>query len=54
MPLFLILLICYFSRMDALVLSEAAAHQMSVHEIPETRSITGNLEGVIYEITLQD
>ncbi|CAM8964523.1 unnamed protein product [Rhodiola kirilowii] len=31
--------------MDALVLNEAAVHNMSVHEIPETRSIVGNLEG---------
>ncbi|CAM8964522.1 unnamed protein product [Rhodiola kirilowii] len=50
-------ILAYVSRsktMDALVLNEAAVHNMSVHEIPETRSIVGNLEGVIYEITLQN
>ncbi|CAM9002852.1 unnamed protein product [Rhodiola kirilowii] len=41
-------ILAYVSRsktMDALVLNEAAVHNMSVHEIPETRSIVGNLEG---------
>ncbi|CAM8961680.1 unnamed protein product [Rhodiola kirilowii] len=50
-------ILAYVSRsktMDALVLNEAAVHNMSVHEIPETRSIVGKLEGVIYEITLQN
>lgn len=38
--------------MDSLVVDEATRHGMHIHEIPETRSIAGNLEGAIFEVTL--
>lgn len=46
----------YVSRakvMDAMVLSEAHRHGLSTKEVAGTRSVVGNLEGVIYEIALQ-
>jgi len=39
--------------MDAMVLSEAHRHGLSTQEVAGTRSVVGNLEGVIYEIALQ-
>uniref|UniRef100_A0A803L3X3 Uncharacterized protein n=1 Tax=Chenopodium quinoa TaxID=63459 RepID=A0A803L3X3_CHEQI len=39
-------------RMDQMVLDEAQGHGLSTKEVAGTRSIVGNLEGVIYEITL--
>ncbi|XP_021772211.1 protein N-lysine methyltransferase METTL21A-like [Chenopodium quinoa] len=45
----------YVSRakvMDQMVLDEARGHGLSTKEVAGTRSIVGNLEGVIYEITL--
>ncbi|KAJ8450595.1 hypothetical protein Cgig2_020232 [Carnegiea gigantea] len=39
--------------MDAMVLSEAHRHGLSTKEVAGTRSVVGNLEGVIYEIALQ-
>uniref|UniRef100_A0A803KMG1 Uncharacterized protein n=1 Tax=Chenopodium quinoa TaxID=63459 RepID=A0A803KMG1_CHEQI len=39
-------------RMDQMVLDEARGHGLSTKEVAGTRSIVGNLEGVIYEITL--
>ncbi|RYR11436.1 hypothetical protein Ahy_B04g068959 [Arachis hypogaea] len=38
--------------MDSMILIEASKHQMQMKEVPGTRRIVGNLEGVIYEITL--
>ncbi|KNA19105.1 hypothetical protein SOVF_064660 [Spinacia oleracea] len=46
----------YVSRakvMDQMVLNEAQGHGLSTKEVCGTRSVVGNLEGVIYEITLQ-
>ncbi|KAK4758174.1 hypothetical protein SAY87_019475 [Trapa incisa] len=48
-------ILAYVSRakiMDSLVINEAIRHGMQIHEIPETRSIVGNLEGAIFEVTL--
>ncbi|XP_010673784.1 uncharacterized protein LOC104890111 [Beta vulgaris subsp. vulgaris] len=45
----------YVSRakvMDQMVLNEALVHGLSMKEVDGTRSMVGNLEGVIYEITL--
>ncbi|XP_068663853.1 uncharacterized protein [Aristolochia californica] len=49
-------LLSYVSRakiMDAMVVDEAVQHGMQVSEVKGTRSEVGNLQGVIYEITLQ-
>lgn len=35
-----------------MVLNEALVHGLSMKEVDGTRSMVGNLEGVIYEITL--
>ncbi|OWM69125.1 hypothetical protein CDL15_Pgr025312 [Punica granatum] len=48
-------ILAYVSRakiMDSLVVSEAIRHGMQINEIPGTRSVVGNLEGVIFEVTL--
>ncbi|KAL4320428.1 hypothetical protein AHAS_Ahas14G0009500 [Arachis hypogaea] len=48
-------ILAYVSRtktMDSMILIEASKHQMQMKEVPGTRRIVGNLEGVIYEITL--
>lgn len=42
----------FMSRMDALVIDEAVRHGMHVNEVRGTRSTIANLEGVIFEITL--
>ncbi|XP_010907990.1 uncharacterized protein [Elaeis guineensis] len=39
-------------RMDTLVIDEAVQHGMQVNEVHGTRSTVANLEGVIFEITL--
>lgn len=39
--------------MDVMVVSEAVKHGLHVAEIPGSRSVIGNLEGVIYDITLK-
>ncbi|XP_052489496.1 uncharacterized protein LOC105793973 isoform X3 [Gossypium raimondii] len=39
-------------RMDLMVISEATRHGMLINEVAGTRSMVGNLEGVIFEITL--
>ncbi|RVW92926.1 hypothetical protein CK203_040454 [Vitis vinifera] len=41
------------SSLDAMVTNEAISHGMQISEVVGTRTIVGNLEGVIYEITLQ-
>lgn len=49
-------LLAYVSRakvMDAMVISEAISHGLQITEIVGSRSVVGNLEGVIFEITLQ-
>ncbi|KAF8396276.1 hypothetical protein HHK36_017891 [Tetracentron sinense] len=49
-------ILAYVSRakiMDTMVINEAIQHGMQVSEVPGTRSVVGNLEGVIFEITLQ-
>lgn len=38
--------------MDSLVTSEATRHGMEITEVPGTRSIVGNLNGVIFEVNL--
>ncbi|KAM7273653.1 hypothetical protein ACFE04_028317 [Oxalis oulophora] len=46
----------YVSRakvMDSLVISEAIRHGMLINEVAGTRSVIGNLEGVVYEIILK-
>ncbi|XLR60159.1 hypothetical protein S83_010831 [Arachis hypogaea] len=48
-------ILAYVSRtkiMDSMIIIEASKHQMQMKEVPGTRRIVGNLEGVIYEITL--
>ncbi|KAF5201755.1 hypothetical protein FRX31_008667 [Thalictrum thalictroides] len=48
-------ILAYVSRtkiMDVLVIDEAVKHGMQVNEVQGTRSVVGNHEGVIYEITL--
>ncbi|XP_015958491.1 uncharacterized protein LOC107482488 [Arachis duranensis] len=48
-------ILAYVSRtktMDSMIIMEASKHQMQMKEVPGTRRIVGNLEGVIYEITL--
>ncbi|XP_042480034.1 protein N-lysine methyltransferase METTL21A isoform X2 [Macadamia integrifolia] len=49
-------ILAYVSRakiMDSMVTNEAIRHGMQISEVPGTRSVVGNLEGVIFEITLQ-
>lgn len=49
-------ILAYVSRakiLDAMVTNEAISHGMQISEVVGTRTIVGNLEGVIYEITLQ-
>ncbi|MBA0574869.1 hypothetical protein Golob_025059 [Gossypium lobatum] len=48
-------ILAYVSRakmMDLMVISEATRHGMLINEVAGTRSMVGNLEGVIFEITL--
>ncbi|KAA8544638.1 hypothetical protein F0562_022650 [Nyssa sinensis] len=48
-------ILAYVSRakiMDAMVISEAIGHGLQINEVVGTRSVVGNLEGVIFEITL--
>ncbi|XP_004291750.1 PREDICTED: protein N-lysine methyltransferase METTL21A [Fragaria vesca subsp. vesca] len=48
-------ILAYVSRaktMDSLVISEATKHKMQIIELAGTRSCVGNLEGVIYEVSL--
>ncbi|XP_008449636.1 uncharacterized protein LOC103491460 [Cucumis melo] len=48
-------ILAYVSRarsMDTLILDEASRHGMQMTEVDGTRSVVGNLQGVIYEITL--
>ncbi|MED6175675.1 hypothetical protein PIB30_080633 [Stylosanthes scabra] len=49
-------ILAYVSRaktMDSMIVIEASKHQMQMKEVAGTRRIVGNLEGVIYEITLK-
>lgn len=49
-------ILAYVSRtktMDSLVISEAARCGMQINEVVGTRSVVGNLEGVIFEVTLK-
>ncbi|VYS53616.1 unnamed protein product [Arabidopsis thaliana] len=49
-------ILAYVSRarqMDSAILREGAQHGMLMNEVSGTRCTVGNLEGVIYEITLQ-
>ncbi|KAK6936928.1 Lysine methyltransferase, partial [Dillenia turbinata] len=49
-------LLAYVSRakiMDTMVLKEAVMHGLQVREVVGTRSTVGNLEGVIFEMTLE-
>ncbi|KAK9221264.1 hypothetical protein WN944_009690 [Citrus x changshan-huyou] len=39
--------------MDSMVLNEATRHGLLINEIVGTRSVVGNLEGVIFEVTLK-
>lgn len=39
--------------MDSLVISEATRYGMHISEVSGTRSVVGNLDGVIFEVTLQ-
>ncbi|WZY82580.1 hypothetical protein YC2023_028964 [Brassica napus] len=48
-------ILAYVSRarqMDAAILKEGSQHGMLMNEVPGTRCTVGNLEGVIFEITL--
>ncbi|XP_050369559.1 uncharacterized protein LOC126787702 [Argentina anserina] len=48
-------ILAYVSRaktMDTLVISEATQRKMQINELVGTRSVVGNLEGVIYEVNL--
>ncbi|KAM7528581.1 hypothetical protein LguiB_031991 [Lonicera macranthoides] len=48
-------ILAYVSRvkiMDIMVTSEATEHGLQINEITGTRAVVGNLQGVIYEITL--
>ncbi|XWS73636.1 hypothetical protein CRYUN_Cryun02cG0145400 [Craigia yunnanensis] len=48
-------ILAYVSRakmMDLMVIAEASQHGMLINEVAGTRSVVGNLEGVIFEITL--
>ncbi|XP_075635737.1 uncharacterized protein LOC142607936 [Castanea sativa] len=49
-------ILAYVSRaktMDSLVISEATRYGMHITEVSGTRSVVGNLDGVIFEVTLQ-
>ncbi|XP_058788341.1 uncharacterized protein LOC131662538 isoform X2 [Vicia villosa] len=49
-------ILAYVSRakmMDSMIISEASKFRMQMKEVPGTKCIVGNLEGVIYEITLE-
>ncbi|GAU21025.1 hypothetical protein TSUD_132370 [Trifolium subterraneum] len=49
-------ILAYVSRakmMDSMIISEASKSNMHMNEVPGTKCIVGNLEGVIYEITLK-
>uniref|UniRef100_A0A5B6YPA8 Putative Methyltransferase family protein isoform 3 n=1 Tax=Davidia involucrata TaxID=16924 RepID=A0A5B6YPA8_DAVIN len=49
-------ILAYVSRakvMDAMVISEAILHELQINEVVGTRSVVGNLEGVIFEIIPQ-
>ncbi|XP_010557462.1 PREDICTED: protein N-lysine methyltransferase METTL21A [Tarenaya hassleriana] len=49
-------ILAYVSRaklMDSLIVEEANRHKLRMSEVSETRCVVGNLEGVIFEITLQ-
>lgn len=37
--------------MDSMVINEATRHGLLINEIVGTRSVVGNLEGVIFEVT---
>ncbi|KAJ6984929.1 hypothetical protein NC653_023042 [Populus alba x Populus x berolinensis] len=39
--------------MDSLIMKQAAEHGMRMVEVTGTRSVVGNLEGVIFEVALQ-
>ena len=42
----------FICRMDLMVITEAIPHGMLIKEVAGTRSVVGNLEGVIFEIKL--
>ncbi|KAG6531798.1 hypothetical protein ZIOFF_005623 [Zingiber officinale] len=49
-------ILAYVSRaknMDAMIVDEALKHGMQISEVQGTRSVIANLEGVIFEITMQ-
>ncbi|KAK9050783.1 hypothetical protein SSX86_025043 [Deinandra increscens subsp. villosa] len=49
-------ILAYVSRskmMDAMVIKEAIGHGLQIHEVDGSRRAISNLEGVIYDITLQ-
>ncbi|KAJ6409275.1 hypothetical protein OIU84_008884 [Salix udensis] len=49
-------ILAYISRaktMDSLIMKQAAEHGMRMVEVTGTRSVVANLEGVIFEVTLQ-
>ncbi|KAF2291943.1 hypothetical protein GH714_042285 [Hevea brasiliensis] len=49
-------ILAYVSRakiMDSLVIKEATRHGMRMNEVPGTRALVGNLEGVIFEVFLE-
>ncbi|OIW13374.1 hypothetical protein TanjilG_16483 [Lupinus angustifolius] len=50
---FVILELCIRYSMDSMIITEASKHQMHLKEVLGTRTIVGNLEGVIYETTLE-
>nr|KYP48823.1 hypothetical protein KK1_029464 [Cajanus cajan] len=49
-------ILAYVSRaktMDSMIIIEASKLRMQMKEVPGTRCIVGNLEGVIFEATLE-
>ncbi|TKY49584.1 Methyltransferase protein 22 [Spatholobus suberectus] len=49
-------ILAYVSRakiMDSMIIIEASKLRMQMKEVPGTRCIVGNLEGVIFEVTLE-
>ncbi|KAK7259322.1 hypothetical protein RIF29_24926 [Crotalaria pallida] len=49
-------ILAYVSRaktMDSMIIVEASKHKLQMKEVLGTRSIVGNLEGVIFEATLE-
>ncbi|KAJ6345540.1 hypothetical protein OIU78_008235 [Salix suchowensis] len=49
-------ILAYISRaktIDSLIMKQAADHGMRIVEVTGTRSVVANLEGVIFEVTLQ-